>query len=401
MVVSTGEVLLQYVCPALGVVLANCMFFAPYGDLKKAIPKGHLGNLNPTPWTFMLGNCFGWIFYAILKEDMWVFAGNVPGFLLSVWLNLGAVKLLNQEHYSTELRASMVNYLILNGQKVSSSQEGSTVSSPKVDKSDPILIMTTFAANPTAPPPSITEPPFPTVEKDSKTVNKGADADFMMMKPKKEDWSTIVMEVTSQQMTPAPTRHENLVLALVVVWTIIGSVVALVKDDSVLSKETTLLIVGLLNNIILIFFYAAPLSTIKTILQDRNTASLHVPTMMLNTLNSTFWMVYGIAVMDYFLIVPNGLGACLGAFQIVLSFTFPRGTITTVPDGANVDGHDDRISCGSSAGTEILFMEPPETPEAPLAIAPIAFDEEAPFVVEQKPICTDEEAQILGAEKPQ
>eukprot|EP00980_Cylindrotheca_fusiformis_P017533 scaffold5498_cov86-Cylindrotheca_fusiformis.AAC.7 len=447
--VSASEVLLQYVCPAVGVVLANCMFFAPYGDVKKAIAKGQLGNLNPTPWAFMLGNCFGWIFYAILKEDMWVFAGNVPGFLLSVWLNLGAVKLLQQEHYSTELRTTMANYPILHGQQVNSSQRGSIpttiVQSQTADKSDPS---------------AGTKPPFPTVEKDGTTASVRSD-DFMM-KPKKEDWLTILWDVTSQQMTPAPTRHENLILALLVVWTIVGSVIALVKDESIMSNETAQLMVGVLTNVILVFFYGAPLSTIRTILQDRNTASLHVPTMMLNTMSSTFWMVYGIAVMDYFLILPNGLGACLGGIQIILCFIFPRGTIATATSVANV--HDDHVSCSSSNGTEILFMEPPgtleaptitpiatnqeapfatirdgandnahddrisygisssngaevmltkppETPDPPLAIAPITTDEEAPFVVEQEPtledplttvpMATDEEAQIVGEEKPQ
>eukprot|EP00980_Cylindrotheca_fusiformis_P022511 scaffold9385_cov55-Cylindrotheca_fusiformis.AAC.1 len=146
--------------------------------------------------------------------------------------------------------------------------------------------MTTSAPNATTALPSkMIDPPFTSVEKDTKAENTGVDLELMMANPKKEDWSTIVLDVTSHQMTPAPTRHENLILEMVVVWTIVGSVIALVKDESVLSQETAQLIVGVLTNVILVFFYAAPLSTIKTILQDRNTASLHVPTMMLNTLS--------------------------------------------------------------------------------------------------------------------
>eukprot|EP00980_Cylindrotheca_fusiformis_P026824 scaffold17595_cov113-Cylindrotheca_fusiformis.AAC.9 len=389
---------MEYVSPAAGIVLSNCMVFAPYGDLKKAIQNGHLGNLNPTPWAFMMANCFGWLFYGILQANLWVFAGNVPGFIMSVWMNLAAVKLLYQEHYSTELRTFVANYLILNEQQINSPPKGSTIAaivpSPSADRSDPIVIMTTSTGTSN---PSIAEPPLPKVEKDTKPANAVSDVDFMMTKSNKEDWSTIVWDVTSQQMTPAPSRHENLILGLVFMWTIVGSVITLVKDESILSKETTQLIVGLLNNIILISFYAAPLSTIRTVLQDRNTASLHVPTMIVNTLNSTFWMVYGIAVVDYFQILPNGLGACLGAFQIVLSFIFPRGTANVV------DAGNDRISSSnnnSSNGTEILFMEPPGTLEAPLTITPIGTDEGMPFFVEEKTIRTDEEAQIFHGEKP-
>eukprot|EP00980_Cylindrotheca_fusiformis_P017531 scaffold5498_cov86-Cylindrotheca_fusiformis.AAC.5 len=346
MAVSTSEILLEVVCPALGVVIANCMLFAPYGDLKKAIQKGQLGDLNPTPWAFMLGNCFGWIFYALLKGNLWVLASNGPGFIFSIWLNFVAVKLLQQEHYTTELR----NHLILNEQQVNSFQNGST------------------------------QPFIPKVEKeDTNTANA--------------DWSKIVWDVTSQEMTPAPTRHETLVLALTIVWTIAGSIVALAMDELILSKEAVQLIVGVLTNMILVFFYAAPLSSIKTVLRDRNTVSLHVPTMMLNTLNSSFWMVYGLGVGDYFIILPNGLGACLGAFQVVLCLIFPRGTITappvkidavdpigttTVPpvkiDAAN---YCHANSIGSNGTAETLSMESLED-------------------LVTRPTGTDEESQLLG-----
>eukprot|EP00980_Cylindrotheca_fusiformis_P017532 scaffold5498_cov86-Cylindrotheca_fusiformis.AAC.6 len=346
MVVSNNEFLLEVVCPALGVVIANCMLFAPYGDLKKAIRKGQLGNLNPTPWAFMLGNCFGWIFYAILKGNLWVLASNGPGFIFSIWLNFVAVKLLQQEHYTTELR----NHLILSEQ-VNSFQNGST------------------------------QPYIPKVEKENTNT---ANA----------DWSKIVWDVTSQEMTPAPTRHETLVLALAIVWTIAGSIVALARDELILSKEAAQLIVGVLTNMILIFFYAAPLSSIQTVLQDRNTVSLHVPTMMLNTLNSTFWMVYGLAVGDYFIILPNGLGASLGAFQIVLCLIFPRGTITAPPvmiDAANTPvkidagNYYDGNSIGSNGTAETLSMESLED-------------------LVTRPTGADEESQLLGGcsgEKPQ
>jgi solute carrier family 50 protein (sugar transporter) len=76
--------------------MANIMFASPIKDLQKAVKKGDLGDLNPTPWAFMLGNCLGWVTYGILLQNLWIFFGNAPGFIISVWLNLGAVKLLYQ-----------------------------------------------------------------------------------------------------------------------------------------------------------------------------------------------------------------------------------------------------------------------------------------------------------------
>lgn len=75
----------------------------------------------------------------------------------------------------------------------------------------------------------------------------------------------------------------------------------------------------------LTFFYAAPLSTIYTVLQEKDSSSIHVPTMLTNTLNGLFWTAYGIAVFNMFIAIPNGLGAFFGGVQIFLYVIFPRG----------------------------------------------------------------------------
>jgi len=64
----------------------------------------------------------------------------------------------------------------------------------------------------------------------------------------------------------------------------------------------------------------------------RNAASIHIPTMMTNTANGVFWTAYGLAVMDGFVFVPNGLGAILGFIQMTLCCIFPR--IESVPTAA-------------------------------------------------------------------
>jgi solute carrier family 50 protein (sugar transporter) len=283
---STKEIILEYVCPSLGVIFANCMFSAPYRDLRQAIRDGNLGDLNPTPWAFLLGNCFGWVLYGMLLQNLWIFAGNAPGFILSVWLNLGAVKLLYQGHCSTELRKSLVNYL--------EEHESATLSSARIEEGNG------DAQHPNGKYGAATKKQFST----------------------STDWAGIVWNVTSQA-TPAPAPHEHLILGMVLIWMCCVSVIAFANA---LSLETKRYIVGIVVNVILVFFYGAPLSTILKILHERNTASLHIPTMILNTLNGIFWTAYGVAVNDYFLIVPNALGAGLGGIQIVLCCLFPRSS---------------------------------------------------------------------------
>lgn len=253
--VSTREIILEYLCPGLGVIICQFMFSAPYRDLKDAIDRGHIGDLNPTPWAFMLGNCLGWVTYGILLQNLWIFFANGPGFVLSIWLNLGAAKLLYQRHHSQNMRESFVHFL--------------------KDRSDSQLGFSSLHLQQTRIP-----------EESSKQTGV-------------VDLAKMVWDVTSQT-TPAPAPHENMVIVIVLVWT---SVISLISFAQSFDSQTRELIVGILVNFNLVFFYGAPLSTIYTVLRERNSASIHIPTMITNTLNGSFWTAYGFAILDPFIIV--------------------------------------------------------------------------------------------------
>jgi len=44
----------------------------------------------------MTGNCLGWIAYSFVTNNPFIFSANAPGFILSIWLNDGALKLQYQ-----------------------------------------------------------------------------------------------------------------------------------------------------------------------------------------------------------------------------------------------------------------------------------------------------------------
>jgi solute carrier family 50 protein (sugar transporter) len=320
---SASAIILEYICPGCGVLIGNTMFSAPYRDLQRAIARGEIGTLNPTPWAFMLGNCFGWVVYGILTENLFIFWGNAPGFLLSVYLNLGAVKLLYQRHHSTEMRKSIVTYL--------SNQQGSSSSSSSSSKQllgtaglDPLvlvseqpLVSSTTTRLDQLVESSSEEQPVP-----SNTTNDTNTNTPTTITANKDDrhWATVVWNVTSQS-TPAPAPHETLVLSIVTIWTICMSLLGFAAS---LDSQTRELIVGTLVNLNLVFFYGAPLSTIYTVLRESNSSSIHTWTMTMNTLNGTFWFAYGLAVLDPIVYVPNGLGTLLGVVQIILVVLYPR-----------------------------------------------------------------------------
>lgn len=275
------------------------MFAAPYRDVCKAYRNGRLGDLNPTPWAVMLGNCCGWVTYSIVIGNLYVFFGNSPGFILSVWLNLQAIKLQYGDHMAGEVRRSIVYAL--------------------EESSRPLTLPETPAATPSS----------------------------------ALDYAKIVWDVTAQN-TSAPIAHERIVLAMVVFWLAIISILAF---GHALDPSTRQLLVGIAANLNLVFFYGAPLSTIFTVLRSQSSSTIHIPTMLTNTLNGTFWCAYGIAIADWFIAVPNGLGAALGGVQMALCLLFPRvpSSTTTPAQVMAAADHDDE------SADKVMVVERGET----------------------------------------
>jgi solute carrier family 50 protein (sugar transporter) len=340
---STKVILLEYVCPALGTIIGNIMFFAPYRDMKQAVDRGQgLGDLNPTPWAFMLGNCFGWIVYGILLQNLWLFVANCPGFVLSVWLNLGATKLFYQGHHTNQMRKSFVSFL---QEQDFESQRNIKAAPPATSCADVVILEN-----------STSEPQPPTTTTTATTTVT--------------DWAKVVWNVTSQS-TPAPTPHEHLVMAMVLLWTAVMSLICYAQSFSSNTRE---LIVGVVVNLNLVFFYGAPLSSIYTVLSTKTSASIHVPTMSTNTLNGIFWTAYGLAILDPFIYVPNGLGAVLGAVQILLCVIFPRRKKpSSKEEQEEVDDVDEleeaTAKVENSSTMDLLLLGGQKIPEPPPQLA--------------------------------
>ena len=244
---SLGFILANYVAPTIGCILATLTFSAPIKSLLTAIKSGSLGNLNCNPWVFMTGNTIGWLAYSFITLDLFVFFANAPGLLISIWLNIGAMKL---QYYEELVKRSASENISING-----------------------------------------------------------DDDSISVQTAKMD--------CCQQLTP----HELKVLQIVLLWVVILSTTSLIP----VGHEEMKFIVGVAVNINLIFFYAAPLSTIATVIRTKNSASIHFWTMAMNTSNAFFWCVYSLAIQDYYILIPNGLGFLFGLIQVALYLCFPRG----------------------------------------------------------------------------
>ena len=87
--------------------------------------------------------------------------------------------------------------------------------------------------------------------------------------------------------------------------------------------ELTQMIVGSLCDVTSILYFAAPLSTVKDVIVNKDASSLYVPTIFVNFLNGLMWFFYGLlGNPDMNVWIPNGLGAVLAALQLLLAFCY-------------------------------------------------------------------------------
>jgi len=327
------EIVLEYVCPSLGLIVANMMFLAPLNDLRTAVAKGNgLGDLNPTPWAFMLGNCLGWTAYGVLLSNWFVFWANYPGFMIACWLNLGAVKLLYSSHHQAEARKSLVDFLSSSKAFTEAMARRGSIDESGLEKEsflektkDNEDVETTGTKK------AMDEYDSATADDSSpSSKSTGDDSQKQPQSPEHHhfDWAKIVWDVTSQT-TPAKTPHEFLVVGMIFVWTLVLSAIGFYQHydlDVERSQRVAQNVVGGVVNTNLVFFYGAPLSKIQTVLKTKRSNTLHLPTMVMNTSNAIFWTAYALSpqINDPYIYAPNGLGVVLGTIQFFLWMVFPR-----------------------------------------------------------------------------
>jgi len=250
----------EYVCPSIGILISTALYSAPVNSLGVALERGSLGPLNSTPWGVMTGNCVGWLAYSYYSRDPFVLASNIPGIIVSFWLNSGASKL---QYYAN-----------------AKSGGGNDEVSIRTEKS------------------------------------------FLF------------------------TYQDKLMLGVLILWMSILVCVDWLTITNGFEKE----IIGIFVNINLLFFYGAPLQSMKTVIVEKRSDTIHTPTMILNCTNAGFWAAYGIAIDNPVIYGPNGIGIFLGLSQAALCCMYPKHSPQRY--SGNVD-YTPLLSSSDDSGREV------------------------------------------------
>ena len=120
----------------------------------------------------------------------------------------------------------------------------------------------------------------------------------------------------------ARTKTRDRILAQNLFFAFVLPLIGAVGVMTEMSNSDLKLMWGFTANGILLIYYGAPLSTIVSVIKTKSSRSLNLPLCVMQCVNGSLWLGYGIAVSDPFIYVPNGIGACTGALLCFLLFWY-------------------------------------------------------------------------------
>eukprot|EP00890_Picochlorum_soloecismus_P003403 jgi/Picsp_1/4063/NSC_01574-R1_protein len=119
-------------------------------------------------------------------------------------------------------------------------------------------------------------------------------------------------------------KIKDRILAILLFFFLVIPLIGAIGVMTKMSSNDLKLMWGFTANAILLMYYAAPLSTVITVIKTKSTASLNLPLGIMQTVNGLLWFGYGLAVTDPFIWVPNAIGACTGSLLCTLLFIFRK-----------------------------------------------------------------------------
>ncbi|KAI6176197.1 Sugar transporter SWEET1 [Aphelenchoides bicaudatus] len=88
---------------------------------------------------------------------------------------------------------------------------------------------------------------------------------------------------------------------------------------------------GIICLILNVSDFAAPLGNLKVVIRRRATSTMPLPLCIANFAVSSEWFVYGVLRDDFFLMLPNGLGALIASVALFLFVILPRKPGQAIP----------------------------------------------------------------------
>ncbi|KAL7690772.1 putative SWEET sugar transporter [Plasmopara halstedii] len=118
------------------------------------------------------------------------------------------------------------------------------------------------------------------------------------------------------------------------------------------SEDAMMTVVGIIAIISSLALYASPLLEIKVVVQTRSSTSLPFAMILAGVINNLLWILYGILVFDWFLIVPCSVNVFFGLVQATLYGVFHPSCFGTERSVISCNSPKDDLTEFSYAGIE-------------------------------------------------
>jgi solute carrier family 50 protein (sugar transporter) len=100
---------------------------------------------------------------------------------------------------------------------------------------------------------------------------------------------------------------------------------------------------GLYGSLLCVLMFAAPLSTMATVIASANAASIYAPLTAAQCVNCGTWTFYGFAIGDIWVWGPNACGLVLGLVQVALKLVYPSSASSGAAAAAAARPNDDDV----------------------------------------------------------
>jgi len=116
-------------------------------------------------------------------------------------------------------------------------------------------------------------------------------------------------------------------------WSLISLFVVSVYAGNLSQQQ---MVIGICCDFFTILYYGAPLNTMTKVIRERDSSSLYPPLIVANMIASSMWTIYGAAINNINVFIPNVIGASLAALQLILIVVFYKTKVPMAEDDAEV-----------------------------------------------------------------
>ncbi|CAN1175170.1 Bidirectional sugar transporter SWEET15 [Linum perenne] len=138
----------------------------------------------------------------------------------------------------------------------------------------------------------------------------------------------------------APKKAKIMTVKLVSVTSFGGFIAIFVLTHLFAKGEVFRLeIIGWLCAALSCFMFAAPLSIIRQVVHTKSVEFMPLTLSFFLLMSAALWLVYGVLLHDYYLMVPNAVGVVLGMAQMILYGSYSWKRKTSEPNDVVVVAH--------------------------------------------------------------